>query len=373
MNTNKTFDNDFLNWIKEISSRFRQSQVKAACKVNVELLKFYWELGKDITIREKENAYGKEFYKKLSAELCRELPEVKSFSVTNLHYMKWFYELYSESVNLPQLGVNFPERLAMAQNTGDSSGTVDRFQLDEDSLKSVFSIPWGHHKLILDKCKNNQEKALFFVRKTMENNWSRAVLHSFLDTDLYERQGKAISNFNKVLPSVQSDLAQEMTKDPYNFDFLTLREKYDEKDLKNALMDNLSRFLLELGTGFAFVGREFRLEVGNTEQFIDMLFYNIRLHCYVVVEVKVRDFEPGYMGQIGTYVAAVDGILKSEYDAPTIGLLVCKNKDNVLAQYSVNSSNAPVGISEFELSDLVPENFKGTLPSIEDIERELES
>lgn len=173
------------------------------------------------------------------------------------------------------------------------------------------------------------------------------------------------------MPAPQSDLAQEMTKDPYNFDFLTITEGYYEKELKDALMNNISQFLLELGTGFAFVGREYRLEVGATEQFIDMLFYNITLHCYVVIEVKIRAFEPGDMGQIGTYVAAVDGILRREGDAPTVGLLVCKNKDNVLAQYAVNSSNAPVGISEYDLSELMPENFKGTLPSIEEIERKL--
>ena len=171
---------------------------------------------------------------------------------------------------------------------------------------SIFRIPWGHHIQIMTKCRDDCSKAVFFVKKTYENNWSRAVLLNFLDTNLYERQGKAINNFEKLLPEIGSDLANEITKDPYNFDFLSIRDDYDEKELKDALMNNLQRFLLELGTGFAFVAREYRLVVGKTEQFIDMLFYNIQKHCYVVVEIKIRAFEPGDMGQLGTYIAAVE-------------------------------------------------------------------
>ena len=338
-------DAQYSQWIKDISTRFRQSQIKAACRVNQELLKFYWELGREISVKEKENEYGKGFFKKLSIDLTNEIPDVKSFSVTNLHYIKWFYELYSNAENLPQVGVNSNQR--------------------------IFNIPWGHNKLIIDKCKNNPNKALFFVRETVENNWSRAVLLNFLDTDLYERKGKAISNFSKALPDAQSDLALEMTKDPYNFDFLTIRADYDEKELKDALMNNVQKLLLELGRGFAFVGREYRLIVGETEQFLDMLFYNIPNHSYVVVEVKAREFAPGDMGQLGTYVSAVDGILKAPGDNQTVGLLICKTKDNVLAQYAVNSMNAPIGISKYELSSIIPEDFKNSMPSIEDIENEL--
>lgn len=338
-------DAQYSQWIKDISARFKQSQIKAACKVNVELLKFYWELGRDISIREKENVYGNDFFNKLSTDLSKEIPEVRSFSVTNLRYMKRFFNLYPLAGNLPQVGADFEQY--------------------------VFNIPWGHNKLIIDKCKGNHDKALFFVKETIENNWSRAVLLNFLDTDLFERKGKAISNFSKVLPDMQSDLAKEMTKDPYNFDFLTLRADYDEKELQDALMDNVQSLLMELGKGFAFVGREYRLVVGETEQFIDMLFYNIPNHRYVVVEVKTRDFEPGDMGQIGTYISAVDGILKTDGDNPTIGLLICKTKDNVLAQYAVNSMNAPIGISEYELSTVMPDDFKSSMPTIEEIENEL--
>ena len=350
-------DAEYAAWIEDISKRFKASQIKAATKVNDEMLRFYWSLGKDISEREASNKYGSNFYKSISIDLQNKLPDVKSFSSTNIYYMKRFYELYSNIQNVPQVVEDFSD----IQNSP---------QVVED-FDCIFHIPWGHNRLIIDKCENNPDKALFFVKKTLENGWSRNVLQNFLSTNLYEREGKAISNFQLTLPSPQSDLAQSITKDPYNFDFLTIKEDYNEKELKHALMDNLQNFLLELGKGFAFVGKEYRLVIGETEQFLDMLFYNIPNHCYVVVEMKIRDFEPGDMGQLGTYVAAVDGILKGKEDNQTIGLLICKSKDNILAQYAVNVVGAPVGISEYELSHLLPEDFKYSLPSIEDIENQL--
>lgn len=229
----------------------------------------------------------------------------------------------------------------------------------------------GHHKYIVDKCQGDVEKALFYVNKVLENNWSRAVLLNWLSTDLYERQGKAITNFGSQLPMPQGDLAQEITKDPYNFDFLTMTEGYNEKELKDAREDNIVKFLLELGSGFAFVGREYRLVIGETEKFIDLLFYNIKLHCYVVVEVKTDKFDSTNIGQLGTYIVATNHILKLEEDNPTIGLLICKEKDNILAQYALESSCEPIGISEYELSKLYPADFKGSLPSIAEIEQQL--
>lgn len=229
----------------------------------------------------------------------------------------------------------------------------------------------GHHKYIIDKCGDNPEKALFYVNKILENNWSRAVLLNWLSTDLYERQGKAITNFSNQLTVPQEDLTQEMTKDPYNFDFLTLTEGYNEKKSKDALEENIVKFLLELGSGFAFVGREYRLVIGETEKFLDLLFYNIKLHCYVVIKVKTWRFDSDNIGQLGTYVAATNHILKSEKDNPMIGLLICKEKDNVLAKYALESSSEPIGISEYEFSKLYPANFKGSLPSIAEIEQQL--
>ena len=217
--------------------------------------------------------------------------------------------------------------------------------------------------MIIDRRKDDSEKAIFFVRKTIQNNWSRAVLENFLDTDLYKRQGKAISNFAYALPAQQSDLAQEMTKDPYNFDFLTIQENYDEKQLKEALVDNVIKFLLELGRGFAFVGKEYPLPIDGTEEYIDLLFYHLWLHCYVVIEVKIRAFHSTDIGQTATYVAMADDLIRREGDNKTIGLIICKSKNNVLAKYAVGTSKEPIGISEYELSNL--------LPSTEEIEQNL--
>lgn len=342
-------DAQYREWISEVSKRFHQSQIKAAVKVNDEMLRFYWQLGKELHDRKDKFSYGQSFYKTISRDLRRELPDVKSFSETNLRYMQKFAELYSEVSNFPQLGEDFRN----------------------EEIEPLFAIPWGHHKISIDKCNGNPKKAVFFVNQVIQNNWSRAVLLNFLDTDLYERQGKAITNFNLTLPAIQSDLAQEITKDPYKFDFITLTQSYNEKELKDALMDNIQKFLLELGNGFAFVGREYRIEIGSTENFIDMLFYHIRLHCYVVVEVKVTEFESSYAGQLGTYVVAVNHQLKTEKDEPTLGLLVCKSKDDIKAQYALEASSQPLGVSAYELSKLIPENFKGSLPSIDEIESEL--
>lgn len=337
-------DGQYLCWLEEVSKNYKSAQIKAATSVNVVMLDFYWQLGKGIATMHAEAKWGSKFYDVLSADLKKTIPNVKGLSRINLMYMKRYYDLFSRETEIvPQV--------------------VEQFKL----------IPWGHVRLIIDKCSDNIEKAKFYVSQTLENNWSRAVLMNFLDTRLYERQGKAVTNFNRTLPSPDSDLAQEITRDPYNFDFLTIRGRYDEKELKNALMDNIQRFLMELGTGFAFVGREYRLQVGGTEQFIDMLFYNINLRRYVVVEIKIRDFEPSDMGQIGTYVTAVDGILRHADDNPTIGLLICKTKDNVLAKYALSSLNAPVGVSEYQLTELYTEDLQNSLPSIEEIEKGLSS
>lgn len=344
-------DSNYAKWIQDISMRFKSMQIKAATKVNREMLLYYWMLGRDIVQLHADSKWGNKFYANLSKDLAEALPNVKSFSETNLKYMKYFYQLYSQIS--PQL---------VDENADE--------EISPQLVDELCKIPWGHHRYIIDKCKHKPEKAIFYVRKTIENNWSRAVLLNWLGTDLYERQGKAITNFRNQLPAVQGDLAQEITKDPYNFDFLTLTEGYNEKELKDALENNIVSFLLELGSGFAFVGREYRLLIGETEKFIDLLFYNIRLHCYVVVEVKTGKFDSAHIGQLGTYVAAANHILKSEQDNPTIGLLICKEKDNVLAQYALESSSEPIGISEYELSKLYPEDFKGTLPSIEEIEQE---
>ena len=353
-------DQAYLEWIEGISKRFRQSQIKAAIKANDEMVRFYWKLGKDMDIRKSEYDWGSHFYSQISDDLKKELPDVKSFSPRNLLYMHQFFKLF------PDAGIT---QQVVAQLDTSENTQQDVAQMNEKEL--IFLIPWGHITQIIDKCKNDSKKALFYVKKTLENNWSRAVLVNFLDTDLYERQGKAITNFRLTLPENQSDLAQQMTKDPYCFDFLTLQQKYNEKELKDALMNKAEKFLMELGTGFALMGREVRLEVGDTEKYLDMLFYNTKRHCYVVVEVKAVDFDSSFAGQLGTYVVAVNHQIKTELDNPTVGLLICKGMDKVEAQYALESTSQPLGISSYQLSKLIPEDFKGSMPTIEEIEAEL--
>ena len=360
----------YRNWIKAVSKRFRQSQLKAAVKVNGEMLRFYWGLGRDISLLSKEAGYGSNFYKTISGDLKDVFPDIKSFSPTNLKYMRYFYEMYPDIEIRQQTAdaLTIPE---------DRPQLVDGFDQTEnrpqpvDDLKMIFYIPWGHNRMILDKCKGNPEKALFYVKKTLENNWSRAVLMNFLDTDLYERQGKAITNFSLTLPAEQSELAQAITKDPYNFDFISIREKYDEKELKDALMDNIERFLMELGNGFAYAGREVELNIGKTENFIDLLFYNFKLHCFVVIEVKIGEFKSADMGQLGTYMVAVNHQMKGEKDEPTLGLIICKSRDSVKARYALEASSQPMGIAVYDINRFLPEDYRSSLPTIEEIEAEL--
>ena len=261
---------------------------------------------------------------------------------------------------------NGHEQLTKRPQAGD-----DLIDVSNQIVHDMFMIPWGHHKLLIDKFRSSPEKALFFMRKTIENGWSRAMLLNFIDTDLYERQGKAVTNFSTTLPQPMSDLAQEILKDPYSFDFLETSERYREKELKDALISNITKFLIELGSGFAYMGREYRLQVNTKEQFMDLLFYNTRLHCYLVVEVKTTEFEPSYLGQLSAYMSFTNHILKTEQDNPTIGLLICKSKDNIFAQYSLEGYNQPIGISEFEGVNVLPEGFKSSLPTIEEIESKL--
>lgn len=357
-------DDEYRSWIQELGNRYRKSQIKASIRVNNEMLMYYWSVGKDISERHVDSKWGNKFFQNMSVDLTDMIPNVKGFSPTNLRYMMRFYELFKDVKIVPQV-----EGRLLEDNENQIVPQVEeQFTM---ALNKVFMIPWGHIKLLIDKCHNNSGKINFYIDKVIENNWSRAVLLNFIDSNLFERQGQAITNFKYTLPKETGDLAQEITKDPYNFDFVAIRQGYNEKELKDALMDNVQNFLMELGTWFAFVGREYRLQVGNTEQYVDMLFYNIKRHCYVVVEVKVVEFEPGFISQTATYVSAVNHTLKGEKDTQTIGLLICKTKDNILAKYAVETSTEPIGISEYELNTLMPKDFKGTLPTIEELEQGL--
>lgn len=368
-------DKDYVQWIKDLSSRYRRSQIKAAVKVNQEVLKFYWELGRDIVERNAENKYGSQFYTSLSRDLKEMLGIASGFSVTTLKYSKYFFCLYS-----PLISEYGTEEVVIHPQVVDESKNhpqpVDRMQktpqLGEQMLQDLFAVPWGHHRFIIDKCKENPQKALFFVHQTVVNGWSRNMLLNFLDTDLYERQGKALTNFKQTLPDETSELAQELTKDPYDFAFTGVTGRYNEQLLKDKLLGNITRFLVELGTGFAYVGKEYRLLVGEREQFIDLLFYNLNLSCYVVIEVKIGKFEFADVGQLGGYVVSCNHILRKEgRDNPTIGLLICKEKDRIQAQYALESSSQPLGISEYELEKFYPEKVEGSIPTIEEIETKL--
>lgn len=352
-------DKEYIQWIKELSSRYRRRQIKAAVKVNQEALKFYMELGRDIVVKKAESRWGSGFMKNLSRDLKEINPNATCFSQTNLLYMKNFYLLYQQYFDFsPQL---------VEQN--ESAITP---QVVEQIKKDIFSVPWGHHRFIIDKYFDNPQKALFFVRQTIENGWSRNVLLNFLGTDLFERQGKAMTNFKQMLPDETSDLAQELTKDPYDFAFTGITGRYNERLLKDKLLGNITQFLVELGTGFAYVGKEYRLQVGEREQFIDLLFYHLNLSCYVVIEVKIGKFEFADVGQLGGYVVSCNHILRKEgRDNPTIGLLICKEKDRIQAQYALESSSQPIGISEYELEKFYPEKVEGAIPSIEEIEAKL--
>ena len=356
----KYMEQKFVEWVASLSKKYRQAQIKAAVRVNSELIAFHLELGEEINNSSFKKKYGSEFFKNLSNELTRELQNVKGFSPRNLAYIESFYVLYKKI--LQQVVAKFKT----ANQNDPKSEDISRKIVERLSM-----IPWGHHIVIINKCFKNPKKALFYINKTIENNWSRSVLLNFLDTDLYERQGKAVTNFETSLPVVGKDLANEIVKNPYNFDFLELQQKFTEKELKDALIHNIQKFLTELGTGFAYMGREFRLQVGETEQFLDMLFYNTKVHAYVVIEVKTTNFKPEYVGQLGTYVVAVDHILKTDRDDKTVGILICKGKDDVLARYALDSSSQALGVSSFELSKLIPEDFKSSLPTIEEIEEEL--
>ena len=364
-------DCDYKDWLVELKERFYSHRLKASCATNSYLLDFYWKLGRDIEAKQYTNTYGSGFYKNLSQDLKNEMPGVKGLSPTNLKYMSYFYKLYAPLYrNIPQTAELFSDSLSDS-NVPQVAEQFEKRQQPVDDFNMLLSIPWDHHRRIIDKCKDDMNKALFFVRKTWENNWGRDALLNWLDTDLYERDGKAITNFQATLPAVQSDLAQQITKDPYQLDFLNLREKYDEHDIEEELVNNVTRFLLELGKGFSYMGRQFRLEVGQQEFFPDLLFYNAHLHAYVVIELKAQSFHPSFLGQLSFYVSAINHQFKTDIDNPTIGLLICKDKDNVVAKYALESYKEPMGISEYQLSKLFPKDFKSSMPTIEELEKGL--
>lgn len=332
---------EYKEWMEELKSEIQKSQIKAAISVNQRLLDLYWRIGKSISEKINIGKWGMSIVENLSKDLKKHFPNQHGFSRSNLFYMRKWYEFYSKS------------------------------EFDIKKIQQlVGQIPWGHNVLIITK-SDDIEEAIFYINKTLENNWSRTVLTHQIDLDLYNRSGKAIANFTDTLPTTQSELAIETLKDPYKFDFLTLNEKILEKDIEEQLANHITSFLLELGGGFSFVGRQVPLKIDKEDFFIDLLFYHIKLKCYVVVELKSVKFRAEYAGKMNLYLSAVDDLIKSKNENPTIGLLLCKSKSEVIAEYALRGTTQPIGVAEYEIVKSIPTDLKPQLPTIEEIEKEL--
>jgi predicted nuclease of restriction endonuclease-like (RecB) superfamily len=336
MNHSITKDKDYSVWLKELKNRVRLVQIKAAVKVNSELLLFYWELGQDIVDKQKNAKWGDGFLKQLSIDLIAEFPDMQGFSLRNLKYIKQWYSFWKKEIiaKQPASQIEIGKSQQAAGQISSQAPLQSKKSIGQQAVAQLTQIPWGHNIVIISKCKKTEE-AVFYVQKTIQNNWSRSVLTHHIESNLFKRDGKTITNFEATLPTPQSDLARETLKDPYNFDFLTLTEKHNEKELENALVNHVTKFLLELGAGFSYIGQQYKLEVFGDEFFIDLLFYHVRLHCYVVVELKSVKFKPEFAGKLNFYVSAVDGILKSEQDSATIGILICKSKNDTVVEYAL--------------------------------------
>lgn len=327
----------YADWLADLKTRIHTAQQRATLAVNRELVLLYWQIGRDILSRQAEQGWGAKVIERLAHDLRTAFPDMKGFSPRNLKYMRAFAEAWPDG--------KFVQG-ALAQ------------------------LPWYHQLALLDKLDTGEARR-WYAAKAIEHNWSRNVLVMQIETRLLERSGQAVSNFTASLPKAQSDLARESLKDPYRFDFLGLTDKAQEREIENALVKHVTEFLLELGAGFAFVGRQVLLDVGGDEFFIDLLFYHLKLRCYVVIELKAGKFKPEHLGQLGFYLTTVDRQVKSEQDNPTIGLLLCKSKNKVVAEYALGDKSQPMGIAEYKLIESLPVELQTSLPSIEQIEREL--
>lgn len=319
-----------------IKERIRAAQVRAALAVNQELVVLYWSIGREILARQREEGWGAKVIDQLAADLHRSFPDMKGLSPRNLKYMRALADAWPEE------------------------GFVQQ---------PVAQLPWGHNVRLLDLVKDREER-LWYARACIENGWSRNVLVMHIEANLILRQGKALSNFAATLPAPQSDLAQQLLKDPYNFDFLTLAKDASEREVEAGLLEHIQKFLLELGTGFAFVGRQYRLEIAGEDYRLDLLFYHLKLRCFVVIDLKAGAFKPEYAGKMNFYLAAVDDLLRHPGDNPSIGLILCKSKKELVVEYALRNTATPMGIAEFKHLERLPDEWKGSLPSIEEIEAE---
>ena len=332
-----TLPDDYPDLLQALKDRIRTAQVRAALSVNRELVLLYWQIGRDILARQRRKGWGAKVIDQLAADLGRAFPDMRGFSSRNLRYMRTFAAAWPEESIVQQLAAQ---------------------------------IPWFHNCVLLDKLKAPQERE-WYIRQTIEYGWSRSVLLHQIESKLYHRQGKALTNFARTLPAPQSELAHELLKDPYNLDFLTLGPDVQERELHRGLVQHLRDFLLELGVGFAFVGSEYALDVGGQDFRLDLLFYHLRLRCYVVIELKTTAFQPEFAGKMNFYLAAVDDLLRHADDQPSIGLILCKGKNQVVAEYALRDMGKPIGVAEHQLSTALPEPLKDQLPTVEELEAEL--
>lgn len=357
-------DADYRHWMEDVKQRLKNYQIKAAVRVNSALLEFYWNLGRDMANMKAEQKWGSGVIEQMSLDLKAAFPNLKGFSTTNLWYVKKWYLFYAdEKLQQPVgefQGIEMEVDAKLPQLVGE-------FEMPE----KFALVPWGHHIEIITHCQSVGE-ALFYIQKTIDNGWSRSALENNMAAGLFAKQGKAVTNFGTTLPAQQSQLAQELLKDPYNFDFLTMADDYKERELEDALAQNISRFLLELGKGFSYVGRQVELRVDDESFFIDMLFYHIRLKCYVVVELKTVKFIPEFAGKLNFYVTAVDRLLKQDDDKPTIGLLICKTKKDTLVEWALADIHKPIGVAGYELHNILPKELVPSLPTPQELERQLE-
>lgn len=358
--------------LDDLKDRIRRTQVRAAVAANRELITLYWHIGRSIVTRQREQGWGNAVVARLSRDLQAEFPGVGGFSPTNIWRMRAFYLAWCGTIKAPAAS-NHP---ILPQPVGELDGAILPQPVAEleaqDLPQLVGEIPWGHNAILLEKLSSTRER-IWYARKTIEHGWSRAVLTHQIETRLYHRQGKATTNFHITLPPDQSDLAQQALKDPYLFDFLTLADEAAERELERGLVEHIRKFLLELGVGFAFVGSQYHLEVEGEDFYIDLLFYHLRLRCYVVIDLKTEGFKPDFAGKMSFYLAAVDDLLRHPDDKPTIGLILCKTRKRLIAEYALRHSPGPIGVANWEpkLVDTLPKKLQANLPTIKELEKEL--
>lgn len=367
-------DQEYVQWLGEIKARYRRAQIKASIKVNAEQLIFNWQLGRDLVIRKAEERWGAGVVEQISLDLQAEFPESKGFSTTNLWYMKQWYQFYSTAIpKLQQLAgeLQLPDNQD-GKKLQQLVGEIQQFDESKEQgmdLPGLFMcVPWGHHIQILSKCKTIDE-ALFYIVRTASEGWSRNTLMNCIKADYYHTSGGAITNFSERLPSPQSELAQAITKDTYDFGFVSLKKGYEEEELETELERQLTRFLLELGTGFAYLGRQKQIVVAGKTRKLDMLFFHIPLNCYVVVELKAVPFQPEFAGKLNFYVNAVDDLIRTPTQNPTIGLLICSNKDETEVQYAFKGVQTPMGVASY--NNVQVKQIQDQLPSIEELKKRI--